>query len=64
MKRGPILLSLLCLSAAAQAEDLLNVFDRAVDNDPQIREAEANRLAAREARPQAISRLLPVASSP
>jgi outer membrane protein len=59
MKRGPILLSLLCLSAAAQAEDLLNVFDRAVDNDPQIREADANRLAAREARPQAISRLLP-----
>jgi outer membrane protein len=59
MKRGPILLSLLCLCATARAEDLLNVFDRAVDNDPQIREANANRLAAREARPQAWANVLP-----
>jgi len=62
MKRGSIVLCLLCLSATAQAEDLLSVFDSAVQNDPQIREAEANRLAAREARPQAIARLLPQAS--
>ena len=63
MKRGLIALTVsLCLSAAAQAEDLLNVYDSAVVNDPQIREAEANRKAARESRPQAIARLLPQAN--
>jgi outer membrane protein len=59
MKRGPILLGLLGLCATAQAEDLLAVFDSAVQNDPQIREANANRLAAREARPQAWANILP-----
>jgi outer membrane protein len=59
MKRGPILLSLLCLCATARAEDLLAVFDSAVSNDPQIREADALRLAAREARPQAWANVLP-----
>lgn len=59
MNRG-LLISLLCLSAgAAHAEDLLAVYDRALNNDPQIREAEALRLAAREARPQAWASLLP-----
>jgi outer membrane protein len=63
MKRGLIALTVsLCLSATAQAEDLLNVYDSAVVNDPQIREAEANRKAARESRPQAIARLLPQAN--
>jgi outer membrane protein len=62
MKRGPLLLSLLCLCAAAQAEDLLAVYDSAVSNDPQIREAEALRLAAREARPQAWANVLPSVS--
>lgn len=62
MKRGSIVLCLMCLSATARAEDLLSVYDSAVVNDPQIREAEANRKAARESRPQAISRLLPQAN--
>jgi outer membrane protein len=64
MNRGLLLLPLLCLTLVptVQAEDLLAVFDRAVTNDPQIREAEANRMATREARPQAIASLLPQVS--
>ena len=46
-------------SATARAEDLLLVYERALANDPQIREADANRLATREAKPQALSALLP-----
>jgi outer membrane protein len=48
------------LSAApVQAADLLAVYQRALQNDPQLREAEATRLAALEAKPQAIANLLP-----
>ena len=43
----------------ATAADLLAVYQRALQNDPQLREAEANRLAALEAKPQALSALLP-----
>jgi outer membrane protein len=43
----------------AQASDLAEVYARALQNDPQIREAEANRLAALESKPQALSALLP-----
>src|SRR3984957_7438802 len=56
------LLSLLALSlcaSAAPAADLLAVYQRALQNDPQLREAEATRLAALEAKPQALSALLP-----
>src|SRR6202044_120882 len=58
MKR---LLTLLALvwSAAAPAADLRAVYQRALQNDPQLREAEATRLAALEAKPQALSTLLP-----
>jgi len=35
------------------------VFEDAVHNDPVIRQADANRLAAREARPQAWAAVLP-----
>src|ERR1700685_2777850 len=50
----------LCLSAIpAPAADLLAVYQRALQNDPQLREAEATRLAALEAKPQALSSLLP-----
>lgn len=62
--RGRIRLAL-CLSVAltcvpyAQAADLMEVYQRALQNDPLLREAEANRLAAREARPRALSALLP-----
>ncbi len=52
-------MSLLCLTGAAQAEDLLAVYDRALTNDPQLREADATRLANREAKPQALANLLP-----
>jgi outer membrane protein len=45
--------------SAASAADLLAVYQRALQNDPQLREAEATRLAALEAKPQALSALLP-----
>jgi outer membrane protein len=49
-----------CLSAAvAQAASLTDVYERALRSDPQLREAEANRLASLEAKPQALSALLP-----
>jgi outer membrane protein len=60
MNRAPILaLSLLALAGSAQSKDLIGVFEDAVRNDPVIRQADATRLAAREARPQAIAALLP-----
>src|ERR1700694_5895054 len=43
----------------AQAADLVAVYQRALQNDPQLREAEANRLAALESKPQALAALLP-----
>ena len=54
---------LLCLSGTAAATDLKGVFEDAVKNDPVIRGANANRLAAREARPQAWSAILPQISA-
>ena len=60
MKRASTLtLLLLAFCGAAQAKDLIGVFEDAVHNDPVIRQADANRLAAREARPQALAALLP-----
>lgn len=52
-------MSAVLASSAAQAADLLEVYQRAVQNDPLIREAEANRLASRESKPRAIGALLP-----
>jgi outer membrane protein len=46
-----------------QAADLAEVYARALQNDPQIREAEANRLATLESKPQALSALLPQLSA-
>lgn len=43
----------------AYSSDLIEVYQRALQNDPQIREADATRLAQREARPQALANLLP-----
>ncbi len=58
--RRLVALGLGCLiSASAASEDLLTIFDQAVVNDPLIREAEANRRATREARPQAWAAYLP-----
>ncbi len=45
--------------ATASAADLKDVYERALTNDPLIREADANRLATRESKPQAIAALLP-----
>src|SRR5882762_7784982 len=59
MKRIGIVLALYLVTAAAPAADLLAVYQRALQNDPQLREAEATRLAALEAKPQALSALLP-----
>jgi outer membrane protein len=64
MNRGPLLLSLLCLACGAvHAEDLLAVYDRALFNDPQLREAEATRKATLEDKPQALANLLPQLSA-
>jgi outer membrane protein len=52
----------LCFGSAS-AEDLMAVYRRALQNDPQLREAEANRLAALEAKPQAVAALLPQLSA-
>jgi outer membrane protein len=49
--------SLTSLNAAAA--DLKEVYTRALTSDPLIREAEANRLATRESKPQAVAALLP-----
>lgn len=47
------------LGSAAGAENLLEVYQHAVRSDPLIREAEARRLAALEAKPQARGALFP-----
>ena len=58
MKR--LLLLVLCgYATTLPAADLMAVYQRALQNDPQLREAEATRLAALEAKPQALSALLP-----
>ena len=53
-----VLLSL-GLASAASGKNLIDVYEDATRNDPQIRAADANRLAQREARPQAWAALLP-----
>jgi outer membrane protein len=57
-----LLLSLLW-TGAASAKDLVGVFEDARQNDPQIRAADANRLAQRETKPQALAALLPQISA-
>jgi outer membrane protein len=47
------------LTHGAVAKDLIGVYQDALQNDPQLRAADANRLASRESRPQAIASLLP-----
>lgn len=59
MKRLLTLFALCVSAASAPAADLLAVYQRALQNDPQLREAEAIRLAALETKPQALSALLP-----
>jgi outer membrane protein len=59
MKRFLIVFALYLVTNPASAADLMAVYQRALQNDPQLREAEATRLAALEAKPQALSALLP-----
>jgi len=59
MKHFLIVLSSCLLWNAAPAADLLAVYQRALQNDPQLKEAEATRLAALESKPQALAALLP-----
>jgi outer membrane protein len=49
----------LVVSAPAQASSLLEIYQQALQGDPQIHEAEARRLAALEAKPQARGVLMP-----
>ncbi|NND54722.1 MAG: TolC family protein, partial [Gammaproteobacteria bacterium] len=49
----------LLTASIAQAEDLKNIYQQALRNDPAIREAEANMLATMEQYPQARANLLP-----
>lgn len=58
-KAAALIAAGLLLPAMARGEDLLQVFARALEQDPQIHEAEANRDAVREAGPQSLARLLP-----
>ena len=53
------LIGLGMLPAASQAASLLEIYQQALQSDPQIHEAEARRLAALEAKPQARGVLLP-----
>jgi outer membrane protein len=59
MKRLLTLVACIFNFHAAAAADLVAVYQRALQNDPQLREAEANRLAALESKPQALAALLP-----
>ncbi len=53
--------ALLCfgLARSALGADLVEVYQKALRNDPQLREAEATRLATLESKPQALALLLP-----
>lgn len=55
-----LIAGLLCaMASATQAEDLLQIYDIAVQSDPTIREAEQTLFATREVKPQARALLLP-----
>jgi outer membrane protein len=58
----PLAAILLFGLGSAQAADLLQIYALAVERDPRVREAEARRNAALEARPQGLARLLPTLS--
>ena len=50
---------IIAVPASADAASLLEIYQQALQSDPQIHEAEARRLAALEARPQARGAYLP-----
>lgn len=53
----------LCLTQKVMAEDLLSIYNLAAENDPQIKAAFADRNAARELDPQAVSVMTPQITS-
>jgi len=53
------IIGVIALPASAGAASLLEIYQQALQSDPQIHEAEARRMAALEARPQARSAYLP-----
>jgi outer membrane protein len=59
MKRFLTVFAIYLVTGPVPAADLMAVYQRALQNDPQLREAEATRLAALESKPQALSALLP-----
>ena len=59
MKRSLTLIACIVCCHAVSAADLVAVYQRALQNDPQLREAEATRLATLESKPQALAALLP-----
>src|SRR3984957_14310987 len=59
MNRIVLMVLAVVLTDSVAAKDLVGVYEDAVKNDPQIRAADANRLASRESRPQALAALLP-----
>jgi len=59
MKYFVAVLGALLLPVNLYAADLLSLYQQARQSDPQIRAARANREAGQEARPQALSQLLP-----
>lgn len=58
-KTSLIVATALVLAHTSQADTLLDIYQKALLSDPLLREAEANRLATLEAKPQARSALLP-----
>lgn len=60
---GRIIVALLGVPALGSAANLVEVYDTALKNDPQIRKADAMRLANREAKPQALADFLPKLSA-
>jgi outer membrane protein len=60
--RSASVLAILAATSAVPAKDLIGVYQDALRNDPQLRAADANRLASRESRPQALAALLPQVS--
>ncbi|MGB5330942.1 MAG: TolC family outer membrane protein [Woeseiaceae bacterium] len=59
IKALTVIIGAFVLPGAAQAASLLEIYQQALQSDPQIHEAEARRLAALEARPQARGAYLP-----
>jgi len=62
MKTRALFLALALPLAAAEAQDLLATYELALQHDPRLRQAEANRNAVLETRPQSIAQLLPTLS--